>query len=285
MKTTIQNIAKEKVQVTDFADYRTYLHAIYVQAKAEDSSYSYAKFSTDLELGSSNAHGIISGNRKLTLKAGKKVASILKITGVQRKFFLTLINEQRASSAAEREKLTKEKLLLKKSVLPTELDRRQLSFFEHWYHVAILEILRLSEAKSDPEWIKSRLRLGVSLEQVQESLKLLEELNYISYDEAKGRLYPTEVTISTGREAQGVAVANFHKQMLVLSSEALDNCDYQDRDVSAVTMAASSEMLDELKEDLLVLRKKYLKKSSELEESDLVMQLNMQAFFVSVKKD
>src|SRR5688500_4911675 len=139
-KTDLKEIARA-LKVTDFADFRAFLSMVYSQAKAKDSSYSYTQLSDNLGVGSTNAHGIISGKRVLTLKAAEKIVESLGLAGVQKKYFLTLVKQERAKTAEDRDEAFEERLALRQKELPTELDRRQLAFFEHWYHAAILEIL------------------------------------------------------------------------------------------------------------------------------------------------
>jgi len=274
----------ERLPVTDYPDYRSYLSAIYAAAKAADASYSFTHLSLDLGLGSTNAHSVIAGRRPLTEKGAEKICAALHLVGVQKRYFLALVRQDRAKSSAEADAAFAERLELKSRVLPTQLDRRQLAFFSNWHNAAILELLRLSEASDDPEWIASALRPAVPVATVRESLALLEELGYVARDTTRGRLYPTEATVTTGNEVWGMAIAAFHRQMLELSLNALDKVAPDERDIGAVTIAVARADFQKMKEEVVALRKRYLKLSEETTDPDAIVQLNVQLFTMTPKQ-
>lgn len=283
-KAQLKEIARS-VTVTDHSDYRTYLAFVYAQAKQVDPNYSYILMSKDLGVGSTNAHSVIQGRRPLTLKSAEKMCKALGLTKVHKKYFLALVQQQRAKTPDDREKAFEQRLNLKQSVLPTELDKRQLAFFEHWYHTAILEILRLEHAEDSAEWIADQIRPTVSVAEVSESLKLLESLGYIAKDPKVGRLYPTDATITTGNEVLGLAIMSYHRQMLKLAVNAVENVARHERDLSAITVGASPELVRQFKDEIVALRKRFLQLAAEEENAEDVMQINFQLFPLTGGKD
>lgn len=282
-KANLKEIAR-KLKATDHANYRSFLSLVYTQAKAEDPSYSYARLSDDLGIGSTNAHGIITGKRPLTVKAAEKICDALGLTGLQKKYFVTLAKQERARTAHERDEAFDERLALRQKDLPSELDRRQLAFFEHWYHAAILELLRLDEAEDSVEWIEAHIRPELPAARIKESLTLLEELGYIQQNPERKRLYPTDATITTGNEVLGLALMSFHRQMLKLSMEALDNVPRDERDISAITISVSPRLQAQLKDEIVALRKRFLQLAAEEEGTSEVVQVNIQMFPLLRKK-
>src|SRR4051812_11507709 len=98
--TALRELAKE-LGATNFPDYRSFLAALYAEAKAREPSYSYVRFSTDIGLGSRNAHAVVQGKRALTARTGAVVAQALELRGADRRYFLATIRQTRARSAAE----------------------------------------------------------------------------------------------------------------------------------------------------------------------------------------
>ena len=270
--------------MTDHSDYCDFLALVFAAAKAEDPSYSYVCFSEDLGVGSANAHSMIVGRRKLTLKAAERLCEALAMTGVQKRYFLNLVEQKRAKSATERDAIFDERLELRQRLLPTELDRRQLAFFEHWYHAAILEILRLEEAKDDAVWLSNELSPTVPESKVEESLKLLTELGYLRRDDKRQRLYPTDVTITTGNEVIGLALVSYHRQMLKLAMDAIEGVAAEDRDISALTLMATPELVAQFKDEVAGLRKRFLALAAAEPHATEVVQLNMQLFSLKKRK-
>jgi len=282
-KADLKDIARA-LKATDYSDHRAFLSAVFMGAKAKDSTYSFTKLSENLGVSSTNAHALISGKRPLTLKAAEKIAEALGLIGIQRKYFLTLVKQERARNAAERDQAFEELLGLRQRELPTALDRRQLAFFEHWYHAAILEILRLGSAESTVEWIADHIRPEVPESKIKESLTLLEELGYLKFHEQHGRLYPTDATITTGNEVLSLALMSFHRQMLKLSLEALDNVAREERDISAITVTASAQLVEQFKDEIVAVRKRFLQLSAEDISATEVVQVNFQLFPLVKKK-
>ena len=282
-KTKLREIVRS-LNVTDHSDVRDFLALVFAAAKAEDPSYSYVRFSEDLGVGSANAQSIIAGRRKLTLKAAERLCEALAMTGVQKRYFLNLVEQKRAKSATERDAIFDERLELRQRLLPTELDRRQLAFFEHWYHAAILEILRLEEAKDDAVWLSNELSPTVPESKVEESLKLLTELGDLRRDDKRQRLYPTDVTITTGNEVIGLALVSYHRQMLKLAMDAIEGVAAEDRDISALTLMATPELVAQFKDEVAGLRKRFLALAAAEPHATEVVQLNMQLFSLKKRK-
>src|SRR4051812_42275669 len=99
-KAKLKDIART-LKVTDHVDYRAYLGLVYAEAKAADPSYSYVRLSEDLGLSSTNAHSVIQRRRPLTVKAAHKICAALGLSGVQKRYLLTLVQQVRAKSLAQ----------------------------------------------------------------------------------------------------------------------------------------------------------------------------------------
>lgn len=276
-KTQLREISRT-LKVSEYPDYRAFLAALYSEAKRRDSSYSFVRLSDDLGLGSTNAHSVIHGRRPLTDKSAQRVCKELDLSGPQKRYFLVLVRQERARSAEDREAAFRERVDIKRHLLPSELSRSQLAFFEHWYHAVVLELLRLPDASDAPEWIADHLKHGVSLPLIKQSLELLVELGYLARDESRGRLFPTEVTISSGNEVRGIGLLSYHRQMIDLAVQALDQTPFQERDISAITVAVSEALRDQMKAEIVALRKRFLQLAAEEIGPGEIVQLNIQLF-------
>lgn len=282
-KSKLKDIA-QALKVTDQSDYRTFLGLVYAEAKAIDPSYSYVRLSEDLGLASTNAHSVIRGRRPLTLKSAERICDALGLKGVQKRYFLTLVSQTRTKSATERDLLFEKRLKLKQQVLPTALDQRHLAFFENWYNAAILELLRMEHARDNAEWIAENICPAVPLNRIRESLELLTELGYLARDQKRNRLFPNEVTISTGNDASGLAIHSYHRQMIKLALAAIDDIASEHRDINALTIALSPSLEQKLKEDMNSLRKRYLQLAAEEENPTEIVQFNVQIFPLNKKR-
>lgn len=262
--------------MTKFADYRSWLKALYGRIKSLESRYSYAQFSKDVGLGSSNAHAVVQGKRQLTLKTAQHLIKALNLTGKQKRYLELLVECERAKDASQRNAAFRELVGLRSKTLSTKQSKKQFEFFRHWYIAAILELLRLPDASDDPEWIAQTLQPKVSLPNVKQAMKLLIELGYIQ--QVDGRYRPTEANISSGDEAKSMALMSFHHQMLDLAKQAIDTIPAKEREISSLTLSIPAEMKAEIKDEIVSLRKRLLHASDKSENRTEVVQVNFQMF-------
>jgi uncharacterized protein (TIGR02147 family) len=273
-----------KVDATAFLNPADFLRAVFDGCKQAMTQYTYADFSEALGLGSNNANLVINGRRQLTPKTGAKVAEALELVREQRQYFLALVDYFRAKTQADKDSAYQKMLRAKSKALPNELSRNQLAFFNHWCNAAIVELLRLPEASDQPEWIIKSLQPKLSLPEVKASLQLLTELGYLVPDAALGRLVPSDSVYSTGNEVRGMAVYRFHHQMLGLASIALDEVDADEREISALTIAATPEMRQRLKQMIVQFRKQIIEMSDGIEQPSEILQINFQLFPIANSK-
>jgi uncharacterized protein (TIGR02147 family) len=276
----LRDVAKRHV-ITEYDDYRSYLDAVYHSVKESTSTYSYAHFSVNLGLSSTNAHAIIAGHRNLSVKTGQRISKSLGLSESHKKYLLALIKNAHAKTSEDGDAAFKEKLDLAKTSLPTKLDESRLRFFEAWHNSAILELLRLHEANDTPSWIAENIRPKLSIPKVKQSLRLLTELGYVAFDKKRGRLYPTEVSITTGDHVERLAVISFHRQMLDLAKSAMDQIPAEERDIGAVTLAVSQKLREQFTREFIDLRKRFLILAESETDPDEIIQINLQLFPLS----
>lgn len=256
-----------------------YLGEVYKAVKAADPSYTYKKYSADSGLSESNViYLIIKGERPLTERAAAKIAGCLALKGFVRRYFMQLLKVERAGDGQSRGEEMVRLMALREERLDPQ-GARQLAFFADWYNAAILEMLRMDEARDDADWISRHLQPSVPPGKVRRSLELLRELGYVCFDENKGRLVPSGAGVSTGDEARELAVTRYHQQMLALSEEAMNGIAAINRDISALTLAVNEKTLPRLKQELAGLRKRLIAEAlKEGDDKDQVIQINVQLF-------
>ena len=81
-----------------------------------------------------------------------------------------------------------------------------------------------------------------------------------------------------------MAIASYHRQMLKLAMDSLDEVAAEERDISAVTLMASPALVTQFKDELAALRKKLLALSAQEVAATEVVQLNLQLFPVKKRR-
>lgn len=277
-KVELRRLASQ-IKPTSFKTATDYLAAVYKVLKDARDDYSYVRYTQDLGFGDCNALLlIINGTRPLTLKGAQKIISALEITGVQRKYFLELVQASRSRDLSTREQSFERLVELKSQALVKTLDRSQLEFFSHWYHGAILELLGLDGSEDDPQWIARHLMPAIAPSAVTRSLDLLKKTGLLIFDEEKKRLVPSKQSIATGNEVFGLAIMRYHQQMIALGRDSIVDIAPMERDVSAVTITIPKDRIDEFKSRIQNFRRELRELAQSMDNPDEVVQVNIQLF-------
>ena len=225
----ILNQINASVSVYHYTDHKLYLEELYRQLKSRvkiqnktqvkrDSRIlvSYIKFSSLVGLGETNVSRlIIFGLRPLSIKNAEKIALHQNLNRNEKKYFLSLVKFQHSKSASERDKAFKTMIELKNKQLKNKLDKRLLKYFTHWKHAIIREIIESTETGCTATEVKSILVYDLRVDEINQSLELLENLNFI-YSE-RGRFFGKNENVFTGREVEDHAVIHFHSQMIEMA--------------------------------------------------------------------
>ncbi len=133
-----------------------------------------------------------------------------------------------------------------------QLDAKKFQAFANWYFIAIRELVDLPGFQENPQWIQSRLRIFVSLREIQEALKTLEQLGMLERDERGKLCYRT--FSATPFDAPDEGIRRFHEQMLNLAQKSLREQSVAEREVSGMTLTMRKVDLPRAKE---ILRRAY----------------------------
>lgn len=227
-------------------DYRRRLRRELEERCRRDARYSQRAFARDLGIAPHRLSEILRGKQGISRFAGEKVAQRLGLGKSERERFLDAIESVHARSplkrAAARARLVKRAHA--PAMEPLEADTFRL--IGDWYHLAILELLKLRGAKSSPAWIGRALGIG----EIEASLALsrLERLGFLKLPAAAGgkiRLLKPTNTLAGGVPSE--AVKAFHRQVLERATAALFTQPVEEREYSTSFLAVERERLPEAK--------------------------------------
>ena len=123
-------------------------------------------------------------------------------------------------------------------------DHEAWRYLTRWYYVAIRELVTQPGFREDPDWIRRRLRRPVATSEINRALRFLEGAGLIRRN-ASGDLEVSQKQVSCWGGIYGIALGQFHKQMLELASDAIDYTPTQERYLTGHTMAVPAERLAE----------------------------------------
>jgi uncharacterized protein (TIGR02147 family) len=274
-----QATTPREVQPSGYLDYRLYFLALYQERKQTLLSYSYQKFAADLGFGPTTVmHQIVKGNRTLTPKAAASIASHLGLNVKEKKYLLALVVFCNSKNAAEKAESFEILQKMKLDSVPDELDRDMLSYFSNWQNPVIWELVGTPGFQSDPKWIAKRITPRLKVEQVQESLDLLERIGFIARIPETGGFQQTKDRVITSPNIKGMALVGYHHSMIDHGKATLTSMSGKRRDVSAVTVSVNEETARKLRSMIHAFQLQLLDEAKRSGGGDEVYQINIQLF-------
>lgn len=166
-----------QLDVFSYQDYRDILQSELARRMKQNPRYSQGAFARDLDLTPSRLSEILHGKQGVSSQVATHIATCLRFTEEQRSYFLDLVESQHGRSRLQRDAARVRLVTQRKAPFA---ERRGEDFFQaisDWYHVAMLELLRLPQQEPTSAGIAAALRLDV--QGVEEALGRLERLGCV----------------------------------------------------------------------------------------------------------
>lgn len=270
---------KLQVSVFRFLDYRDFLAALYAAAKKAQTTYSYLKFAADLGFSETNViRLVIARKRRLSRKSARTLCDALRFDNRERAYFFALVDCLSVAPGPRKEALFEKALRMQHEEMAETAASGILEYFSSWHHVVIRELVGLADFSPEADWINGRLLQHISPREIAASLKLLEGLGFIAFNQEKNRWVQTDKTVSTPMEVRGVGLRRFHREILELTREAFDHTKAADRTVHAVTVRLPHERAMKLKLEIQEFVSRILAMEQEAGADDEIFQVNLHLF-------
>lgn len=233
----------------------------------KNPSYSLRAFAKQLGVSAATLSGILTGKRKLTAEMMGKIGFALNLApeevwGLQRQ----LLGHQDNTAHAKF----------------TELSQEMFMIVSEWYHLPILELMKLSDFKPDANWISKRL--NVNSNQIKIAIDRLQRVGIL---EIKGNVWLDKTdgfTTHYNPQQTSEAKKRYQKQLLEKSLESLERDDYSIRDHSSTTMAINTKDILKAKKEIQSFRKKLCELMETSPRPDEVYQLQIGFFPITRNK-
>jgi uncharacterized protein (TIGR02147 family) len=276
--------SRAAVDVFRHRDYRAFLREYYLRRKDRKAGYSLRAFSQTAGLASPNYLKLVmDGARNLTPEMALRFARSCELSGEAVDYFCELVAYNQAQSAVERERHYRQLQRFRRFRRVHKLDAAQQAYHSHWYIPVIRELVVRSDFQEDAKWIAKTLWPPISAANAREAISVLCELGLLVRD-TNGRLVQSEPLVETPEGPLGHQVIEFHRAMMRLASEALDTVPRDEREISSVTLCLSAAKLAELKKELDQLREDLLQRYQADDQSERVIQVNLQMFPLSAAR-
>ncbi|MFP5519070.1 MAG: TIGR02147 family protein [Bdellovibrionia bacterium] len=217
------------------------LKAELAKKKERNPAFSLRGFAKKLGMSPAQLSQLLNGKRNFSARTVAQVAQALSLTPEQeQKLFAETFSQRRSFKNEEIQK--------------RQLREDEFALIADWYHMAILSLAKIKNAKNDPVWISKRL--GITMNQAKLALERLTRLNIIAATEDLRQLGEN---LNITSEIPSKVIQSFHRQILDKAQDKLIDSDLQKRDYSALTFLADPDRIP-------LVRKKIEKFQDELSE-------------------
>jgi uncharacterized protein (TIGR02147 family) len=271
------------IDVFKYRDYRQFLAAYYLNRKA--SGLSYRAFSRDAGLGAPNyLKLVIDGKRNLSSEMAERFAKACRLNSDGIEYFRILVAFNQADDDAERNALHEQLSKFARFRAAQRLDVAQAEYHSNWYVSAVRELIACPGFREDPSWIAACMEPPITPQEAAHALDVLQQLGMVERDES-GRLLQATRAVSTGPQATGLHIRNYHNQMMLRASLAMQHVPADQRYISGLTLSASDATLAEVQRRMIEFRAELVALCDADPRPERVAQLNVQLFPLTRRLD
>lgn len=223
----------------------------------------------------------LKGQRRIRPEHVERINRGLRLEGDQEKYLRLLIQTKNVMSEKDKEDCEAQLRMLVPSPNETMLDVEKFKLVADWLHMAILEMTKLKDFKSESAWITARLKFAVPEHRVSDALNRLQQLKLLAW--VDGRLVKTNDRLTTPKDRASESIREHHRQVLTNAIDAIDTQSINERCYNACTMTIDVTKMEEAKKLILKFRED-MTKLLEKNEGDETYQFSMQLFKLTESK-
>jgi uncharacterized protein (TIGR02147 family) len=232
-----------------YLSYRAYLGDWYAARKEADARFSHRLFARRAGVSSpSLLNEVIGGRRNLTPRTAEGFVLALGLDDDGAAFFSALVQLEQAETDEERNEAWERVASSRRFRTARPIEGATVRYLSNWYYPAIRELAFCAGFVEDPEWIRRQLNPPITASQAREALDALFDLGLLVRDGSTVR--PADVSLVTPHEVAGLAVHNYHQQMLQRARDCIESAPPAERHLLGLTVAIPHALVGQLKREL-----------------------------------
>ncbi len=208
--------------------------------KIKNPQFSLRAYAKKLDLAPSALSEILNGKRKISKKLATRILNRMNLSPAESNKVLELFDRKaKGLDFDESSRLDTPPA----NINFLQLSSDQFNMIAEWQHFALLSLMETKGFKSEVSWISKKL--GLPQAQINAALERLTRLGFVF---KKNRKYVTNKrALLTSDNIANQAVRKSHYVDLSLAENALDTTSVEERDFTAITIAASKKNLSKAK--------------------------------------
>ncbi len=238
-----------KLDVFQYLSFRVYLQDWFAAQKAVDSRFSHRLFARRAGVQSPSLFNeIASGKRNLTATNRDGFINALGLNREESTFFADLVELDQARNEDDKNAAWERVAASRRFRSARPIEGGMFAYLSNWYYPATRELALREDFVADPDWVACRLRPQITKSQARDALRTLLALGML--EETKDGVRPVDVSLATANEVAGLALHNYHRQMLQRAQDSIVGTLAPERHLLGVTVAVPTTLIPKLKAEL-----------------------------------
>lgn len=240
--------------IFSYLDYREFCRDFYDHGKQTDDEFSYRSFARKAEVAPAYLKHVIDGKRNLSPETSQRFGKGMGLSEKEIEYFENLVRFNQAENLDEKtyyfERLRKRRAKTLENLNLADA----AALLSDWYVVAIKElVVKLNSVRTD--LIQKVLRRKISEAVIHRTIENLVELEWLVLFDGVWKSKASQVCFPD--EVKSYVVRSFHRQMLELGQEALDD-DLEEREFGATVFSFPSSKIPEMKTKIKEMQKDFI---------------------------
>lgn len=257
-----------------YLDFREFLRDELQRRSLRNSKYSLRAFARDIGMSISRLSETLSSKAGISMSTGQLIAQRLKMSDVEKEYFLNLIIAKHGRTSEARKKAQRRIKQYKARRIFIQLRENHKELLSKWYYLPLIELLGMRAELSSAEISKI---LDISQEEVVAASLFLAEKGQIVRTE-KGVWRKTNTFQKIESTTPATVIRQFHRDVLKRASAAIEAQPIERRKYLSSYFTIRKENLAEARQDLERFNQWFLKKYVTEKNADSVYVFAIQLF-------
>lgn len=220
-------------------DYRSLLRDEHEVRRAKNLRYSQSAFARAIGLPPNQYSEILRGRRGLSAQKALSIAQKLGLSKTQSEIFCDLVAVSHGRSFTEKMEARQRLEASRRDIHYRSIEMESFKFISDWFHLAILELMKVEGFVPSPLWIAEQFELPVL--RVKQAFHRLQVLGFIKKQNQRWKLTSQNNFLVGGTPAESIKKA--HHQLLQRAMKALFTQSLDRREFVSLTVAISPKQI------------------------------------------
>jgi uncharacterized protein (TIGR02147 family) len=268
------------IDIYEYIDYRKLLRDLYEDRKKEFPFFSFRYIAQKVGYSSAGFFvNVVQRKRNISSEFIFKFAQVFKLKRAETEYFELLVLFDQAKQH-EQKKYYFEKILASKKSKIKVTEAQHYEFYSKWYYTAVREVLNFYKFDGNYAELAKKVSPAITPAEAKKAVALLEQLGFIKKSEL-GYYRLVDDIITTGYDAQSLAINNYLTATTELARQAIDRFPRDRRSMSTLTFSCSAEGYAQIDERLKRFRREILELVRSDKDVDRVYHINFHVFPMS----